>query len=735
MAIFLWMLTAITVCLAGMEVLYVYKQSPTRESKLLQLVCFCNLIQATGNMEAVIGQTSEACYTGLIITYFGGSHVALFFLLLMCEIVHVNLPKWFITLSTAIDVIFIGLAVFEDKLHFYYRSISYDTSGLISSRTVDFAPGFYVYLGFLVSYFIVILAIIIKARARNATEFARVFKAVRGFMFAAFFSYGGSLVSTIFKLRYDFTAAGLSIGLLLLILLVYKYRVYPMRQDAEDTILNQINDVLLSYDKDGHLIYCNKRAQDVLHIETEFMYGMPVDDVSDDLSRVLMLAPEEQITLDNHIYSCSLFKFDTEDGGTGIIRWLRDITLEQSQVNEMIRLKEEADHANEAKSVFLARMSHEIRTPINAIIGMDELILREAQEESIKNYGVNIMRAGKTLLSLISDVLDFSKMEAGKMSIVEDEYSLSAMLRDLSLMIRMRAEKKGLTYHLNAPQDLPEKLFGDELRVRQIITNVLTNAVKYTQSGSIMMSVEALPTGSDKIEMLVSIKDTGVGIKEEDIPKLFTSFDRIENAETHKTEGSGLGLNITDNLIRLMGGRMTVKSKYGEGSEFILIIPQHVHGTETVGVISDQISESEMNRDKNRIKFRAPEAHILVVDDNRVNRTLSKAFLKGTDILVDEADCGQKCLDMIRDTAYDLILMDHRMPGLSGVETLQMMRMNTDHKCVGVPVIIMTADVGEDRQSYFLRMGFAAYIGKPMNAVEYENLVRTYLPQERVILL
>ncbi len=402
--------------------------------------------------------------------------------------------------------------------------------------------------------------------------------------------------------------------------------------------------------------------------------------------------------------------------------------LQQENIIAAVEEKnQQLDSINKAKTVFISNMSHEIRTPINAVLGMDEMILREATDDNIRSYAYDIQSAGKMLLSIINDILDYSKIESGKMEIIPVEYHLSTLIHDVTNLISVKIKEKDLVFNLDIDSKLPSTLLGDEVRIKQVLINILANAVKYTEKGNVTLSIRCEHTDKENTNLYVKVQDTGIGMKKEDMKNLFIQFQRLDEKRNRHIEGTGLGMSIVVSLLEQMNSKLEVDSVYGQGSTFSFVLPQKV--IDDTPIKDFEAAKQIQFRKKNYVPLvHAPNAHILGVDDNRINLTILKGLLKRTNVQFDYVLSGKDCLKKIANTHYDLIFLDHLMPEMDGIETIDHIRkMGAEFE--NLPVIALTANVMSGAKERYMNAGFSDFLEKPIVPEKLEEILRAYLPK------
>jgi len=395
---------------------------------------------------------------------------------------------------------------------------------------------------------------------------------------------------------------------------------------------------------------------------------------------------------------------------------------------ELEKAKDEAERANRAKTQFLARMSHEIRTPINAVLGMNEMILEESTEEVVQNYAHDVKDSSLLLLNIVNDLLDSSKIESGKMELVEDKYEIGSLLNDLYNMSRIKAKEKQLDLQFEIDAQMPRGYIGDDKRIKQVVLNLLTNAVKYTRKGSVVMTVKCKEITDDTATIYFAVKDSGIGIKPEDMEKLSGEFQRLDPVRNKNIEGTGLGLNIVRQFLKLMGSELQVESEYEKGSVFFFELKQKIINREPLGDFRKRLQQG--NDDKKRIVYTAPEARILVVDDSMMNLKVFAGLMRASKVQIVEAISGEQCLELLRQQKFDIVFLDHMMPDMDGVETLQAIKEEKLYE--DTPVIMLTANAIVGERDKYLAMGFDDFLSKPILPYVLDRMVVKHLPEEKV---
>ena len=527
---------------------------------------------------------------------------------------------------------------------------------------------------------------------------------------------------------YDTYPLSMLIAESFLVYVMYRYRLFDTVKSAKDRVIDEIKEGILVVDGRSSLVYSNREVSMIFpNVDWE-----DKDMVDEQVLRFIETHVDGFIIQDRFYEWQENEIFDDQQRKAGVLYRIFDRTNNYLYTKQLIELKEDAERANEAKSSFLARMSHEIRTPINAVLGMNEMILREAESDSIREYATNIHSAGKVLLSIINDILDLSKIDSGKMELIETDYNMGNVLLDIENMISMRAEEKGLNFQIITEANMPKMLHGDETRIKQCITNLLTNSVKYTHEGSVTLQVDFVDNNDGTINLWISVSDTGIGIKEKDLYMLFDPFIRLDMRKNRTIQGTGLGLSITKRLLEMMGGNLTVESTYGKGSTFSFVVPQNIAGKELLGDYRKTTGDAEMPDSPERKMFIAPNAQILAVDDTRVNITVVKGLLKRLKVQFDSALSGQECLNKVKEKHYDIILLDHMMPEMDGIETLHNMQQMEEYIQNKPVVIALTANAIVGAKEEYIKEGFADYLSKPIDAVQLEDMIRQYLPDELI---
>ncbi len=697
----------------------------------LFLGCVATLVNNIGYFLQLQARTEEAYLAALHFSYFGRVWISFALFFFIAELVRIRIPTAVKVVLALSNIATYVILYTNGQTGLYYKDTHFTVEGSFPLFTHTNGIWHTLWNCVLLSYIAFGLTMLVIAWKK---EKSRMAKKRLLMVFLSILTQSVSLVIGIFKLfpftlYYDTTMIGFPIGALFILIANFRYRLLDTETLAREYVIDELSEAIIAVNDRGEVSYYNKPALTLfpaLKTDTRSVISM------------LQKAIEAQkpLNLSERIYTPEANTLYQNGAYAGALYALTDDTEHYRYMEKLEEQKQIADDANKAKSSFLANMSHEIRTPINAVLGMDEMILRESGEPQILSYASDIQKAGHTLLSLINDILDFSKIEEGRMEILPTQYELSSLVIDLYNMIHERAEKKGLKLLVSVDSEMPHLLYGDEIRIKQIALNLLTNAVKYTESGEVKLEVSFEKSAESEILLKVKIADTGIGMKEEDMDKLFSPFTRIEEKRNRSVEGTGLGMSIVKQLLSLMDSHLDVTSVYGEGSEFSFEIKQKVIKWDPIGDVMVRPGESNVERKAYHELFHAPAANLLVVDDTEMNLTVIQNLLKKTQIKIDTALSGKEALNAAKNKHYDIVFIDHMMPDMDGVETLHAMRElpdNGEAKGQDTVYIALTANAVSGAREMYLEAGFADYISKPVNGKRLEKMIRNYLPSEKVL--
>ncbi len=727
--------TGIISVLSLLYLLFILLKQKNKLNDVLRRIIFYAIVAVTANViiaSSDIWLLNNICFS----LYFASINFITYYLLIY-SLTYTN-RLYFEILATKvyrvviiIDAIGLIMSVRTNKLFTMYSMLLEDGTTVFQTRP---APFFNIHLS--LCYFPIILglaALFISAMSSHGFYRLKYFSVFSAIIFVVILN----LVYMTFSLPYDWSVLfyGLSS-----FLLFYSSNYYVPKKLMNNTLqlaVDSMKEGLFLFDAERNCIYINKTARRTFGIKTDAIlsddYPLSIWLKNKDKKRAEEFVETFEMDIDGKMRS---FRVDFNHCLSkryhilGSYFLVEDITDDMEMMKNLEEARADAYKANAAKSLFLANMSHEIRTPINSILGMNEMILRESSDSNIIEYAGDIESSGNTLLSLINNILDFSKIESGKMEIIPEPYSIHQLIRDCYALVAPRALKKDLPVRVECDENIPKELVGDMARIRQVLVNLLTNSIKYTKYGHVGLKV-CWEEKHDKVGRLkIVVSDTGQGISEEDMSRLFKIFQRVDEENNRNIEGTGLGLAISKELMMMMNGTIEASSTKGIGSQFTIQLPQVIHDKTPAGIftLSDK---PEKKRNKYFESFHAPDAKILVVDDIELNLKLIGALLKKTQIQIVFADGGNKAIELCQSEEFDLILMDHMMPPPDGVTTMVRIKELGGHNSK-IPFIVLTANAIEGAEKTYLTLGFNGYLSKPVLGADLEETLRTFLPADKV---
>ena len=617
-----------------------------------------------------------------------------------------------------------------DYHHLYYKDYWLAPSKAnLNGYTLEISPApmYYVYMAFLLAEIMTTIGIIISSYCSQRSMPNK--GKIHFLMIAAMLSPMLLLSLRILKILKgdDPTPLGILLSCIFMSIAVVKYGLFDPVKNAKNYIIDNLKEAVIVTDADHRFLFLNSMADKIItSINKEQGYS------TDDKIYAFIQGSQDFFDWKDRHYQVEETVLKDNELIQGYMMTIVDVTKIIEQNHLMKRLVLQTEDANRAKTNFVSNMSHEIRTPMNSIVGITEILLRSRHSPKEQEYLLNIQSSGRVLLTIINDVLDCSKMEAGKMQLFDEPYDTCSMFHDLRISMENRIGHSGLELIYDIDQDIPCKLKGDMGRIRQVIINLVNNAIKYTEKGSVRFSVHVRQKNTDKVMLYYEVADTGIGIRKEDQKILFDAFQRVEMDRNRYVEGTGLGLTISQNLVNMMGGVIEVESEYGKGSRFFFTIEQTIIDPTPVSAVNYNGQKDNVTEKEAECLFIAPEAHILLVDDNELNLVVAKELLKPLRMQIDTAENGLQAVKMVRGSQYDLVLMDHMMPVMDGIEAAKAIRALPEDKYQKLPIIALTANAMVDARKEFLNAGMNGFVAKPIDFARICNQLKLWLPKDLV---
>ena len=706
------------------EMMVVFIKMKTRVHTILLLHCISLFIAALAYLMSLYCETEEAYFMMTLIGWLGKVDGVIASLMLISRLSVFKIPKPMILIEGFFFGISSVIIITTRQTGLFYTYFRLIKEG--DWQIAEFGRGPWYYVWDILVLIAICLCLIVLVRSTIvAKEHNKKMQYVM-IMSALFIEIGVGIITVLpIGKYYDFNQIGYSFVSILFLIAMFKYKLMSIEETTKEYIVDELSAGVIAFDANEHIVYYNKTVPAVFP-----EIGTDPHAVMDRIKKSIETG--DPITVNDRIYTFEEKDLNSEDG-TGRVFVLTDATRHYYYMEELEGQKKLAEEANKAKSEFLARMSHEIRTPINTVLEMDEMILRDSSDSTVRDYAMDIRRAGNALLSIINDILDLSKVESGKMEICPVEYDVTSMLYDITNVVFARATDKNLAFNVRIDGTIPSRLYGDDIRLRQVLSNLLSNAVKYTHKGSISFKATNIAEEDGSVMLRFEVEDTGIGIKKEDMEKLFAAFERIDEKHNRSIEGTGLGMAISVKILEMMGSKLNVKSEFGEGSLFWFEVRQNTVEAEPLGDFDERIKKYINEQYVYTNSFEAPNAHVLVVDDNSMNRKVLVSLLKPTGIKITEASSGADAVTLALNNHYDMIFMDHMMPGIDGMEAMKLIRENKGGPCDGTPIFALTANAVSGAKEMYLREGFDGFLTKPIMSDRLEKAIRETLPKELIL--
>lgn len=706
------------------------KGDGSREQKLMQYFLMGCLIQNAGYLLELTATTVDAALVAVKMQYMGSLTIPISYCYFMFSYCYEKAPAKLLRLLKMVDVFVMGL-VFTCELHtFYYSHIDWlHTPGGHGYLSLEYGPGYWLFMlcGTVIPYVLSMYALIRVCIKRPDYAADRQYKLVLGLSFLP------AVVLGLYVMKvtsvYDPTPVVLGLVLASVVILIWSRKVYDFSSLASGILLDSMSDGVIAIDRHERIVSYNPAAAGIFPDLSIRMIGKHIGELEGFPQDMLGEDMREEFCLGDRFYHGHVKQvLDKYNEKKGYVILILDVTETQNYIEEITRVREQAEQANIAKSAFLANMSHEIRTPMNAIVGLSDIILEESKGRKVYGYACDIKASAHNLLELINDILDLSKVEAGKMELVSTEYHVKALVKEVLNMMDIVASQRALMLESEYDISMPCCYLGDEIRIKQILINLLNNALKFTKKGYVKISVSGMPGDEDGMERLIfKVEDTGCGIREEDFERIFENFKQLDSKRNRSAEGTGLGLSITRHLAEMMQGTVTVESVYGEGSTFTVEIQQKIVDARPLS----EVPEPEVKREPPLEPFMVKGYRVLVVDDNLINRKVARSFLQTYGLEIIEAESGMEAIELVQRTQFDIIFMDHMMPMMDGIEAVQKIRSDCGENGRLPIVIALTANAMEGVRENFLANGFQDFITKPLDRKAMHMVLLKWIPEDK----
>lgn len=716
------------ICLTVIALLLLLNGEGAREQKLLIIIMCGALVQNVGYLLELTAPTVEVAMTAVNVEKVGSAFSPLCYCWFIYIYCYIAPPKLLLKILAIVSFLSVPAAIFN-WCGLFYREV----------RWVEYVDGFhYVSLDYgplyvfftiahiIIPYFLCISTLVRAICGHSNRQVNRQYwtiLAISTLPVVVLIAYVCKIVKV-----FDFTPVTLTISMAMVVIVVWSRRNYDFRHLAAEKVLESMGDGVIALDDYDRLVSYNRAAANIFKSLSDHKRGENISVVEGFKKEMLNEDIPQSFSINGQHYESHSKHIIDENGKIqGCVILILDMTDIKAYINEIKRVRRQAEKASIAKSEFLANMSHEIRTPMNAIIGLNDIIMEECEDTEIYAHAKDVQSAAKSLLTIINDILDLSKVESGKMELVNVKYYIKAVTDEVIGMMDMAASQRGLLLKYECDKTIPCRYIGDDGRIKQILINIISNAIKFTKKGYVRVYITGKPGMNEDEELLTFyVEDTGCGIQEEDLEKIFEDFRQVDSKRNRSVEGTGLGLAIVKQLVELMGGNINVESTYGKGTMVTITIPQKIVDSQPVSEMKDIPHIEQKINDM----FTAPGVKVLIVDDNVINRKVARGFLKKYDFDLTEAESGPEAIELVRSVRYDIIFMDHMMPGMDGIEAAEIIRRDCGENGTTPVMVALTANAMEGMREHFLECGFQDFIAKPLDRKKLNSLLLRWVPEK-----